>query len=406
MNFKSFSVFALVFVGLMTPMTVTASHSMRIEAQNSQNETQSIDTLIHALASLNYHVDTLKNSSEDQEIDSIISFEDEDVKALWDKGRGALEEHLKEWKLDYELARSAYYQAKELTEPDYQETKNYLLSHSSSYLYSLWIRALELESNENCSGLSIDSHICILRSVNASFENNSSISQKIKKAMRPYVIPDNHPMKPILDSIFQASRVTQDETSFLQAGFKTIGKVRPRTFLRVASHPKLPNYLLKIYLDDERRKKRGDPSWKWLVRRCIGAEKIRKIIRSKNIKRFTVANKWIYPLPEHPAPPNNWKYTRHLALLLVTNMNLVPYKQNVRAWYYDINENDLNELYYIISRAKGSSYRPDNIWLTTNNQFAFIDTEYPNGGPDFSRIRKYLRSSMLNYWDKLVRNGG
>jgi hypothetical protein len=63
-------------------------------------------------------------------------------------------------------------------------------------------------------------------------------------------------------------------------------------------------------------------------------------------------------------------------------------------------------LYTIISSAKGSSYRADNIWFNNEGKFCFIDTEYPNGGPDFAGIRPYLNPEMQNYWDYLVRRGG
>lgn len=244
-----------------------------------------------------------------------------------------------------------------------------------------------------------------LRKTADSLQSISTIPKKVKKAISPYLIPDTHPMKASLDNLFHSTRVTLDQKSFERAGFISLS-VRPRTHIIVATHPLLPNHLVKLTLDSELREKQNKPSWEWLVKRCQGAEKIRHIIRSKKIKHFTVASKWIYPLPDKPAPPKSSKYNRHLAILLVTDMKLVPQKENLLAWRYKITKEHLDELYTVISYAKGSSYRADNISYTMQGKFAFIDTEYPSRGPDYESIRPYLHPSMRNYWDKLVKEGG
>ena len=238
---------------------------------------------------------------------------------------------------------------------------------------------------------------------NQDFENNQAISSQIKSKLRPYVIPDRHPQKPFLDLLFGGRRVTQNETAFISAGFHIISK-QPRSFIYVASHPLLPDYLVKVYMDTELRLKRDKPSWSWLRQRCIGAKKIRKIIKKKNIKHFTVASKWIYPLPDTHLPPKDKKHTTHLAILLVEDMQLVSKEINLEMWRHAVTEEVLDELYSILTLAKGSSYRPDNIWYTKNNTFAFIDTEYPTADPDYYSIRKYLNQEMRIYWDALIKN--
>jgi hypothetical protein len=239
---------------------------------------------------------------------------------------------------------------------------------------------------------------------NEDFEKNPAISKKIKKVMRPFVIDDDHPMKLVLDNIFMSARVTLDAKTFKANGFKIISR-RPRSYVCVATHPLLPNYIIKAYLDTERREKRETPSWKWLVRRCEGAEKIRDIIKKKKIKNFVVAEKCIYPLPARPSPPDDFDHTRHLAILLATDMDLAPADDNYYAWANYITEEHLDELYTIITYAKGSSYRPDNICYTNQGLFAFIDTEYPSEGPDYKSIRRHLNSKMRSYWDYLVKTG-
>jgi hypothetical protein len=244
------------------------------------------------------------------------------------------------------------------------------------------------------------------RSVKGSLKQNKYISKKIKDKIRPFLIPENHPMTSKLDAIFLNTRATANEQTFRAAGFVAIGKRRPRSFILVAKHPSMPNYLLKIYLDNELREKRKKPSWEWLVQRCQSAGAIKKIIENKKIKHFTVPSKWIYTFPAKPSPPIGHSYTRHFALLLVDDMKLTSDKVNLAAWRNTITKEHLNELYYIISHAKGGSYRPDNICFTENNTFAFIDTEYPGHKPDFNSIKPFLRPDMLRYWNKLIKNKG
>lgn len=238
---------------------------------------------------------------------------------------------------------------------------------------------------------------------NRDFEDNRLISEKIKKYMRPYVIPDTHPMKKVLDSLFD-ERVTYNEKEFVSAGFKIISK-RPRSYVYVAKHPKLKGYVLKAYMDTEKRLKMYTDSWNWLVKRCIGAYKIRTIINHSKMKYFRVADKWIYPLPDHNLPPKDKKHKFHLAALLAQDMELIPYEENVKKWKTEVTKEMLKELHFIITRARGSSYRADNICFTKKGDLAFIDTEYPSNGPDYYSIRRYLSTPLKDYWDGLVKKG-
>ena len=62
----------------------------------------------------------------------------------------------------------------------------------------------------------------------------------------------------------------------------------------------------------------------------------------------------------------------------------------------------MDELYAVIRRAGGASYRPDNIAMTTDGRFAFIDTEHPDSEHDYESIVPYLSSEMRRYWSNLV----
>lgn len=101
--------------------------------------------------------------------------------------------------------------------------------------------------------------------------------------IKPYLIPSDHPLKSTLDALFSQSRVTENLETLQAAGFRIL-HVKESSFMIVASHPSLPGYLLKLYVDSDTRTRYGKPSWKWLKDRCKGAERIRKMIAKKKDK--------------------------------------------------------------------------------------------------------------------------
>lgn len=235
------------------------------------------------------------------------------------------------------------------------------------------------------------------------FKTNSFTSKAYKKALAPHVMPQNHPIKKSLDAIFTNQRVTSDLESFEAAGFKLL-PTNQRSYVVVARHPDLPGYIIKACLDSEKNKKFGEPSWVWFVRRCELAKKIQSVIKSQKCYQFTVAKKWIYPLPTTP-PPTNELYERKNEILVVTDMNLASDTENTEAWYH-MSRTHLKQLYKIITYAGGSSYRKDNIPFTKSGKFAFIDTEYPYKTPSYETVIPSLSPEMRTYWMRLVKKGG
>ena len=220
-----------------------------------------------------------------------------------------------------------------------------------------------------------------------------------RRPLKQHTLPANHPGKSALDAIFLSGRATKNASTFRACGFVTLFR-QSRSFIRVARHPSLPGYLLKVYLDSEQRQKRKRAGWEWLLRRCEGAEKIRQILVKNRIKYFQVPEKWLYPLPSHCESTSS----KQPFVLLVEDMHLVSREKNNLAWKSLITKEHLDELYLIITRAGGSSYRPANIWLTRHGKFAFIDTEYPAQKCDYNSISSSLSPEMRNYWEYLTRS--
>lgn len=226
--------------------------------------------------------------------------------------------------------------------------------------------------------------------------NTSNFSERVK----PYIIPADHSAKEVLDLIFTQPRVTKDLNTLAAAGFITVS-IRPFSFAVVVQHPDLPGYLQKLYLDTEQRKKNGKEGWEWLIQRCEGAENIRKLIKKKKLKYFSVPDKWIYLVPE-----TSRKSKGQPCILLVTDMDLVSQAESVEAWKTIITKEHLNELYTILSNGFASSHVGWNIPYSKSGKFSCIDTEYPKRAPNYQEVEEYLSDEMKTYWKQLVKSGG
>jgi hypothetical protein len=366
------------------------------------------DRTIEALSLLTFHTNewlTHCSPSLDEEQDLIL-LTPQERKAWWERTASLLYQgtgRTQEWReINFHRAYLAYQEAEiDVIEGALEEAQEAL-----TQAYNLLILLRDDVIDQEAANEKDNEFFSLydLKSPLDELDVNRSIKSTIKQRMSPYVISSSHPMRPVLDALFKTSRVTKNAITFQEAGFITLS-ARPRSFVLVARHPLLPGYLMKAYLDTELRKKQRTESWEWLVKRCEGAAKVRDVIRKRKIKHFVVADKYLYPLPQNPSPPIGTRYTRHLAALLVTDMDLAPDEVNLHVWSNLITPEQLNELYDIVTYAKGSSYRPDNISYTNKGQFAFIDTEYPSRGPDYRSIRPFLNSSMRKYWDKLVKSG-
>ncbi len=385
-------IFLLLFAVIITPCVAI-----------DQNQ----DNYIQALGSLTFHT-KIQSRLDETNLEESVIFDEQEALKLWElafQTQASLNNQVSNAFITQLYQAYSFYEEGKSNLQLYQ-LKEAALNFKQSFnlLCFLWETAIDQEEK-----LDLNNVTALIRAkqtvINQDFEKNKAIPQKVRRAIAPYLIADNHPMKNALDTIFLKKRVTVDKKTFHANGFKTLRK-GPRSYVYVARHPSINGYLVKAYMDNELDQKQNHPSWYWLTKRCEGAEKIARIIANRKIRHFTVASKWIYPLPENPAPPKNASHTRHYALLLVNDMDLVPHDVNLQVWQSGITKEHLHELYVIITHAKGSSYRPDNIAYTHKGQFAFIDTEYPSKGPDYDRIRKYLSPEMRTYWDRLVKNGG
>lgn len=159
-------------------------------------------------------------------------------------------------------------------------------------------------------------------------------------------------------------------------------------------HPNAPGYIFKAYLNSEKQHPReGISGVEWLLRRCVGAEDLRKWMQKRRIRHFAVPEKWLYPLLHQE---------RHPVVLIATDMQIQSQEMNLYAWKVLISQEHLRELYAILKAGYGSTYISGNILYTKSGKFAFVDTEKPRQTRDLNKIKPYLSEPMQLYWEQLI----
>lgn len=354
-----------------------------------------IEAAFFAISSLCFHLEEMNLDQQS------IAFDDEDITYLWEIAASE-----PAFFTQVEEARQYYYEANCLD--DLEADKRSEISRN--LLRAVW----EEFDSYLLQMISISDWISIKQGISRNpytpaypeFDQNPCFTDAMRIKIRPFLLPLNFSEKDRLDALFTISRVIETEESFNEAGFEILFR-QPFSYVRIAKHPLFPGFLFKIYLDSELRKKDGKEGWEWLALRCEGAKNVRNLIKKKKLRYFSVPDKWIYPLPYNPLPKNeDLQFNRQPIILLVTDMDLVPHEESIKAWKNKITHDHLDELYCIISHGFASSHLIWNIPYSKSGKFACIDTENPEKKPAYREVRQYLSKEMCQYWDKLVRTGG
>ena len=229
------------------------------------------------------------------------------------------------------------------------------------------------------------------------FTYNPLLSERGRHMMDPYLLPLNHPAKGAMDRIFAKPGVIRNYKTVKAAGFKILHKQK-KSFICVLKHPLLKGYLIKTYLDSEKRVPRDMPGWKRLTMRCIVAAKIKSIIAKHNIVSFIVADKWVYPLPTN----ESWSEDNQPIVLLVRDMKIYDPHASAKAWRKQANHQTIRELYEIFKRGYGSAFLVGNLPYTHSGRFAFIDTEFGKRKLPMIRLSRYFTPKLRRYWFSLL----
>ena len=231
-----------------------------------------------------------------------------------------------------------------------------------------------------------------------------AVPEEAWEIVAPYLIPDDHPIKPRLDRLFSQQRAIADRHALVAAGFENKNP-EPRTGVFVVRHSKMPGYVFKIYTDDKLSYYRGEPEYLTWMLRARGAKLIRQEIKAKRWEKyFKAPKKWIYTLPTVPIA-----HPEHLQknfILVEQEMDILPNAKSKKKWKDGtMTKTDLDRLYYLITKVGlrgGCKY--DNIPICKDGRIAFIDTQNNLCWPlPYERLLHVLHGKMRAHWEKLTK---
>lgn len=217
--------------------------------------------------------------------------------------------------------------------------------------------------------------------------------------MAPYFLPEDHPIKPKLDKMFSKSRLISSSKKLKKAGF-TSPDPRPHSHTIVSKHPKLKGYWVKLYTDDQT----NISDWVELRRRILGAQYTRESIERHHFQRILkVPDKWIYPLPNSPAPPTGSNEKNFI--LIAKDMHCLKKKENYRRWLL-VSPELLKSVHIVLQEAGLSdSCFAFNMPFSKDGRIAFIDTQHYHEWPvPFTKLCRYLSPITRERWREYVQN--
>lgn len=237
--------------------------------------------------------------------------------------------------------------------------------------------------------------------VEGTYIKSPHIDDEAWASVTPYLLPEDHPIKSKLDSIFLRRRATSSFETLLESHFTWL-KQRRLSNVIVARHSKLKGYIIKIYLDDQI----GIDEKAQFIKRIRGAQAVREAINAFGYQdHFKVPEKWIYPLPDYPeALPH---LQRKNFILVVEDMDLVDPEKNAKMWRSNksMTREKLKGIYDVLNYVGlFDSVYISNIPFTKDKKIAFIDTEHHSKWPvQFGKLTPHLNAGMRLYWNQITK---
>lgn len=231
------------------------------------------------------------------------------------------------------------------------------------------------------------------------YDKNPYVDSAIWQELSPYFLPEDHPIKPSLDKIFEKERVVRSTQTVKEAGFKFVRSPTSKR-VQVVKHPKLKGYLLKFFMDEQPY----DGTWVDFAARIEGAKRIERAVSKHGYQHlFKVPKKWIYPLPSyHPHFPG---LIRKNFVLVVEDMNVLKKRKNYFFWRSVAIDKERMKAIYILLQEQGlfDSVYPDNIPFCKDGKQAFVDTQHFQQWPiPFDRMMPFVRPEMQIYLNELI----
>lgn len=231
------------------------------------------------------------------------------------------------------------------------------------------------------------------------------VSEDVWQLVKPYLMPEDHPLKGKLDRLFAKKRVLRNPKTLIIAGFEN-NKPEPHTKVIVTRHKEMKGYIFKLYTDDKLTYYRNEPEYITWMLRARGARIISQEIKEMGWEAFFKApRKWIYALP-----PTIKAHPDHLQknfILVEDEMDILPDNEIREKWHNGtITKSHLDMLFYIVTKLGfrgGCKY--DNIPICKDGRIAFIDTQNNLRWPlPYDRLFQILEGELRTYWSELIQS--
>lgn len=226
------------------------------------------------------------------------------------------------------------------------------------------------------------------------------VSHGLWEELQSELLPLDHPIKPELDKIFKAHRVTENKAAFMGAGFVFHERNGRRRV--IARHLKLPGYLVKTYLDTHKTHLEDGLVWR---NRINGARQLQACIDKHGYNHIMkVPKKWLYPLPSNP--PSRSPYPKGY-VLIVEDAGILPHLANYRKYANEITKEHLKAIYVMLTENHAfDCVHVFNIPFCKDGKIAWIDTEGLNSYDhpiNYWKVTEKLPRNLRSYWEKLYK---
>lgn len=230
-----------------------------------------------------------------------------------------------------------------------------------------------------------------------SYERPSAIDPITWQALNPYFLPEDHPIKSTLDTLFSSKSVMTSKSTLKKAKFKIISSGRPIRAL-VIKHKKLKGYLLKAFVEEQP----VTQEWVNWCKRVDGSNYVRQAIYEYGYQDIMcVPHKWIYPLPVVKSNTKDKRGQTKFFILVVEKMNIQKQEKNVAFWRSIAVKPALIDALYTMLQGVGlyDSVYTHNVPFTRDRKIAFVDTEHFHEWPvPFHKFNTHLSPAMQKYW--------
>ncbi len=220
----------------------------------------------------------------------------------------------------------------------------------------------------------------------------TTISENIWHEVSPFMLPDDHPIKKKLDTIFSEPDVIKDTLSFYRAGFHMRRPANARKII-VATHRDLNGYIFKLFLDSQEI----NTEWQHFLKRIYGSKLIRKTIEEKAYTAsFKVPYKWLYLIPN--------KTEGRKFILIAEDMNLLPHLNNKATWKNQMTYEQVYMLWDIFETCGlYDSVYIHNVPFCKDLKMAFVDTEdFYHWPVPYNRLNKHFSKAKRQFWKKIT----